>query len=125
MKWVLIDTPVWIDHLREPNPQIRALALDDRILGHPFIVAELAMGSLKDRHETLERFDKMIMVRDVDISEVRMLVENEGLFNSGIGVVDATLLASCLVQRSTYLWTRDRRLNTVAERFGIAYQPLH
>ena len=125
MKFVLIDSNVWVDHLRDPNPQVLALARDDRILGHPLICAELAVGSLKNREAALKRLDRMIMIRQVALPQVRILIENEELFSKRIGVIDATLLACCLVHGSSFLWTRDRRLNTIAERFGIAYQPLH
>ena len=122
---ILVDTPVWIDHLKEKDHKLSGLVLNGQVLCHPLIVAELAMGSLANRNQTLADFEDLATSHPVELDDVRNFVEREKLFSCGIGVIDAILLASCLQQRGTFLWTRDRRLNAIAERFGIAYQPLH
>lgn len=122
---ILVDTPIWIDHLREKDHRLAGLVMRGQVLCHPLIIAELAMGSLKDRATTLFEFEDLARSHHIELDEVRALVEREKLYSRGIGVIDATLIASCLQQRGTLLWTRDKRLNAVAEHFGIAYQPLH
>lgn len=123
---ILVDTQIWIDHFHEANLRLNAIGEAEDLLCHPLIIAELAMGSLKNREETLENLWGIPMTEEVEITELLHFVDREALFSKGIGVVDATLLASCLIDpQPIKLWTRDRRLNTLADQFGIAYQPLH
>ena len=90
------------------------------ILMHPFVRGELALGSIKDRLE------KIRLMRDLEegmiptTDEVDVLIEREGLFGRGIGYVDAHLVASVKLTPDALLWTRDKRLRSVADQFGIA-----
>jgi len=119
---ILADTSVWVDHLSNlsnPAPEMRQQLVNANIAMHPFIVAELALGSLRDRTRTLALLDKMPQVRVAQLAEVRRMVETHSLYGRGIGLTDAHLVASTLITPFTQLWTRDKRLRLVAEALGI------
>jgi len=90
-----------------------------QIAVHPLIVAELALGNLRDRAKTLALFDLLPQMRVAQLNEVRLLIESRRLYGLGIGVVDAHLIASVLINPFTVLWTRDEQLRRVAEDLGI------
>ena len=116
---ILADTTIWIDHLRRQNPQMQGLLDGGQILMHPFIVAELALGSLRNRSGTLAALDALLEVRVAQLSEVCQMIEARRLYAKGIGLTDAHLVASCLITPGTRLWTRDARLRAVAHAVGI------
>ena len=117
---ILADTTVWIDHFRRENAEMRRRLEKKNIAIHPFIVAELALGSLRERTKTLAWLDKLPRVPVAQLSEVRQMVEMCSLHSRGIGLTDASLIASCLIHPSTLLWTKDKQLSNVAESLGIA-----
>ena len=86
---------------------------------HPFVVAELALGSFRDRAGTLATLDTLLEVRMAQLSEVRQMIEVRRLYAKGIGLTDAHLVASCLITPGTKLWTRDGALRGVAQAVGI------
>lgn len=90
-----------------------------KIVIHPFVIAELALGSLKDRRNTLALLDLLPQVRVAQMGEVRHAIEAQRFYGFGIGLVDAHLIASAFIHSSTLLWTRDKKLRRVAEGFGI------
>ena len=90
-----------------------------QIAVHPLIVAELALGNLRDRTKTLALLDLLPQVRVAQLNEVRALVEARRLYGLGIGLIDAHLIASILISSPTLLWTRDKQLRKVAEGLGI------
>ena len=116
---ILADTSIWIDHLRSQNEEMRELLQQGRIVIHPLIVAELALGSLRDRTRTLALLDLLPQLRVAQMHEVRLIIESRRLYNRGIGLTDAQLIASVFINPSTLLWTRDKPLRKVAEAFGI------
>jgi predicted nucleic acid-binding protein len=116
---ILADTSIWIDHLRSGNEELRRWLNEGRIIIHPFIVAELALGSLKERLITLALLDRLPQARVAQLNEVRTMIENRHLYSLGLGLTDAHLLASVFLDSSTRLWTRDKPLRKVAERLGI------
>ena len=89
------------------------------ILMHPFIVAEVSLGSLAQRRTKLDLMDRLIQVQVARMEEVRIMIETHSLFSRGIGLIDAHLIASCLLTPGTRLWTRDVRLAAVAGSLGI------
>ena len=89
------------------------------IVIHPFIIAELALGSLRERAPTLALLDLLPQVRVAQLREVRVAIEARRLYSLGIGLTDAHLIASVFINPSTLLWTRDNRLRRVAESLGI------
>ena len=116
---ILADTSIWIEHLRSGNKDLRKLLDQGHIAIHPFIIAELALGSLQQRTKTLALLDLLPQVRVAQLSELRVMIEARGLYSHGIGLTDAHLIASVFIDSPTLLWTRDRRLRKVAEALGI------
>jgi len=89
------------------------------IVIHPFIIAELALGSLKERTKALALLDLLPQVRVAQLSEVRLTIEARRLYSLGVGLIDAHLIASIFINSYTLLWTRDKRLRNAAEALGI------
>jgi predicted nucleic acid-binding protein len=116
---ILADTSIWIDHLRSENEEMRKHLQQGDIVIHPFIIAELALGSLPQRAKTLALLDLLPEVRMPRLSEVRLMIEARRLYSMGIGLIDAHLIASVFVNSATVLWTRDKPLRKVAEALGI------
>jgi hypothetical protein len=116
---ILADTTIWIDQLRRADPQMQRLLAGGQVIVHPFVVAELALGSLHDRGRTLAELDGLLKVNVAELSEVRHMIEARGLYSRGIGLTDAHLVASCLITPGTRLWTRDAALKAVAQTVGI------
>jgi hypothetical protein len=116
---ILADTSVWIDHLRAADPSMLKLLGDGHVLMHPMVVAELALGTLRDRRRTLFVLDALRQVKVAQLAEVRTLIEAHSLYAKGIGLTDAHLLASCLLTPGTQLWTRDGALRSVAQTLGV------
>ena len=92
---------------------------EGQIVIHPFIIAELALGSVKERGKTLALLDLLPQVRVAQLSEVRLAIEARRLYGLGIGLTDAHLIASVFINPSTLLWTKDKRLRKAAEVLGI------
>jgi predicted nucleic acid-binding protein len=116
---ILADTSVWIDHFRSGNQVLRRQLNHGNIVIHPFIVAELSLGSLRDRNKTLALLDLLPQLRVAQLSEVRRMIEVRRLYSLGIGLTDANLVASIFLDPPALLWTRDQRLRKAAERLGI------
>jgi predicted nucleic acid-binding protein len=116
---ILADTSIWVDHLRNHNPSMEKWLGRGQIAMHPFIVAEISLGSLHNRQRTLEDMEALLEVRVATLNEVRHMIEARGLFSKGIGLTDAHLIASCLIAPGTQLWTRDGAVKKVAAALGI------
>ena len=116
---ILPDTSIWIDHLRSGNEQLRKRLNEGSIVIHPFIIAEIALGSLQKRLETLALLDLLPQVRVAQMNEVRLAIEARSLYSRGIGLIDAHLVASIFINPPTLLWTQDKQLRKVAEDLGI------
>lgn len=123
MKGVLVDTSVWVDHFRHRNDVLVDLLELDRVMAHPLIVGEIACGTPPDRVETLADLDRLQQAQQASVREVVAFVERERLFGLGCGMVDMLLLASTLMTPGVELWTLDKRLGALAERFGVMHQP--
>ena len=116
---ILVDTSIWIDHLHHGDAVMQQLLDSEAVMLHPFVFGEISLGSLKDRHAVLLDLSIIPPAPMVPDNEVHFLIEKQKLFGSGIGLVDAHLLASTLLGGEDLLWTKDRRLAAVAERLGI------
>lgn len=116
---ILADTTVWIDYFRGRNAEMQRLLKDGQIVMHPFIVAEIALGSLHDRRKTLAELGALREVKVAQLTEVRHMIEVHSLYEKGIGLIDAHLVASCLLTQGTQLWTRDISLQSVAKFLGV------
>ena len=119
---VLVDTSVWVDHFRQRNAPLVALLAQDVVLMHPLVLGELACGTPPSRAQTLADLQRLQATQQATVREVIVLVERERLFGLGCGLVDLSLLASALMTPGATLWTLDRRLAALAERFGIAHR---
>jgi len=117
---ILVDASVWIDHLRSNDERLTALLDGDEVLGHPFIMGELALGHLRQRDIVLRALRRLPQATVASDQEVLRLIDRQPLFGRGIGYVDAHLLAAVRLTADTRLWTRDRRLQTVAAELGLA-----
>jgi predicted nucleic acid-binding protein len=112
---ILADTSVWVDHFRSDNRELRELLEQGQIVIHPFVIAELALGSLRERAKALALLDLLPQMQVAQVNEVRLAIEARRLYNLGIGLIEVHLIASVLINPSTLLWTRDKRLRKVAE----------
>ncbi|WP_321853786.1 type II toxin-antitoxin system VapC family toxin [Burkholderia cenocepacia] len=121
---VLVDTSVWVEHFRRPLPALIQLLRVDNVLTHPLVILELTCGTPPEpRARTLGDLALLRQTRLATPVEVADWIERERLYGRGCGAVDCTLLASVLLTSSTRLWTRDRRLAQLAEKFGVHYVP--
>ncbi len=119
---VLVDTSVWVDHLRNNEPQLAGLLTKNSVLNHPFVRGELALGHLRQREVILTALDNLPQAPVAFTEEVNLFIETHSLFGLGIGLIDAHLLASTQLSGNTRLWTRDKRLLAVAMRLNLAVE---
>jgi len=117
---ILVDTSVWIDHLRARDAALVRRLDAGEVLGHPFVLGELALGSLRQRELVLTALGDLPQASVATDPEVLSFVEREQLYGFGIGYVDAHLLAAARLTAGASLWTRDRRLHEAAMRLGVA-----
>ena len=121
---VLVDTSVWIDHFRQRNAALVHLVSLDMAVTHPMVIAELACGTPPaPRVQTLGDIAFLASVRQATLDEVQEFIEREKLYGLGCGLVEIALLASTIITPNTQLWTLDKRLSDLAQRFEVAYRP--
>lgn len=117
---VLVDTSVWSRHLRSANPHLAALLKSERVVVHPFVIAELSLYSWPDRLTVLATLEDMPAAMVASLEEVRELIEIRALYERGIGLVDAHLLSSIVLSPiPTELWTADTNLADAANTLGV------
>jgi hypothetical protein len=113
---ILVDTSVWVEHLRSGTVGLEALLYDGYVVCHPFIIGELACGNLQNREEILSLLQDLPMASRVDDDEVIQFIEDNKLMGKGLGYIDIHLLISALLTRIP-LWTMDKRLHEVSLTF--------
>ena len=123
MTVVLVDTSVWVNHFRERNQGLIDLLDWDAVLIHPMVLAELACGTPPSRTSTLSDLATLQQPQQATLREVMDFIEREKLYGEGCGIVDMILLASTLITPGSELWTLDRQLSSLSERFGVMYCP--
>ena len=116
---ILVDTFIWVEHLRRGLPRLVTLLQDGEVLIHPWVIGELACGNLRNRSQVLELLQGLPAATVASDAEVLHLIERDRLMGRGIGYVDAHLLASARLSHCR-LWTQDRRLADVAQEQGLA-----
>ena len=116
----IIDTSIWIDHLGSRQDRVAELLRQRRVLFHPMILGEIALGSIRERALVLAELRVLPCAPIVAHDDVMAMIEAFGLSNSGIGFVDAHLLAAVRLVPEGVILTRDKHLRRVAERLGIA-----
>ena len=123
---ILVDTSVWVDHLRSGDPGLVDLLERAAVVMHPFVVGEIACGNLRDRDSILELLQDLPAAVVADSDEVLQFIERHILHGKGIGYVDVHLLASVTLTEGARVWTRDMKLHLVAAALGCAYaEPAH
>lgn len=118
---ILVDTSVWVDHLRAGGRTLSALLDSSHVLMHPFVIGELALGHLRQRRTILEALHDLPTANVATDAEVLLFIERHGLTGLGIGYIDAHLLASARLMPGSSLWTRDKRLSAVAARLRLGW----
>ena len=116
---ILVDTSVWVEHLRSASAILSALLDNGGVLGHPFVLGELALGNLRQRDDFLRALQRLPQATSASHLEVLQFIDREALYGRGIGYVDAHLLAAARLTAGSKLWTRDRRLQAVADPLGL------
>ncbi|VVE12421.1 ribonuclease [Pandoraea eparura] len=122
---ILVDTSIWIDHLRAGDATLVRLLETGRVLAHPYVIGELALGSLKNRDVVISTLRDLPRVAVATDDEVLRFIGEQTLFGLGIGYVDAHLLAATRLTPGAAIWTRDKRLAATAERLSLAAKILH
>lgn len=123
---ILADTSIWIDHFRHADSELRAIIEDDRLLCHPVVIGELALGSFRNRGSVIAFLAAQREVSVATHDEVMTMIDRHNIFSMGIGYTDAHLLASVLLDQRAALWTRDKRLQAAAEKAGVSlYAPVN
>jgi predicted nucleic acid-binding protein len=123
---ILVDTSVWVDHLRRGDARLVALLESASVAIHPFVVGEIACGSLADRKTVLELLQDLPMTGVAEADELLAFIERHRLYGKGIGYVDAHLLAAVALTEGATLWTRDKRLRAAAQTLGRSFaEPAH
>lgn len=123
MKGVLVDTSVWVAHFRQHNDALANLLNLDLVMVHPLILGGIACGTPPNRLQTLGDLGSLQQVQQASVREVIAFIERERLFGLGCGLIDLQLLASTLLTQGVELWSTDKRLCALAERFGVLHQP--
>ena len=117
---ILVDTSIWISHLRDGNNRLEELLNKGSVLSHPFIIGELACGSIKNRNEILALLESLPMAIMVEHAEVLKFIENRKLIGKGLGYVDVHLLASAILSDSL-MWSLDKKLSKIALELNIDF----
>ncbi len=117
---ILADTSIWIDYLRGKNNRLAQYIQQDLLVMHLMIMGELALGSFKERQNLLRSCASLPLISTVSYEMVMEFIDEFSLMGKGIGWVDANLLAS-VYQSSAKIWTRDSRLNAVAQELNLAH----
>ena len=122
MSGVLIDTSIWVDHFRSRNTQLIQLLHLDMALTHPMVLGEIACGTPSSpRVQTLMNISLLQQTQQASMQDVMNFIEREALYGLGCGLVDMVLLTSTLITPGARLWTLDKRLAALADRFAVAH----
>jgi predicted nucleic acid-binding protein len=120
---VLVDTSVWVNHFRQGDKALANVIETDMALIHPLVIGEIACGTPPEpRQQTLADLALLKRANEATLPEVKSFIEREKLFGLGCGIVDMVLLASTLLTPSAKLWTGDKRLAVLAERFNVRFE---
>ena len=116
---ILVDTSVWIDHLRSVDAKLESLLQTDQVMTHPYIRLELALGSIASREKVLADLALLPQAPVVAIEELFSLIDHKKLYRRGIGLTDLHLICCAIFDKSVLIWTRDRRLSEIADELGL------
>lgn len=119
---ILADTSVWIDHLRAPDARLQHFLEKGDMLLHPFVIGEIALGSMPRYAFVMRRLELMPQSAKATDDKVLYFIRQHKLHGTGIGYVDAHLLAAAMLTPEGLLWTRDKRLHRIAMAVGVAFE---
>jgi len=119
---ILVDTSIWVDHLRAGDEDLSTLLNNSQVLMHPFVLGELACGNLRNREMVLRLLKDLPHAALATDDEVLFFIERHALMGRGIGYVDAHLLAAVMLDGAAQMWTRDKRLRAVADSLTLSYE---
>lgn len=119
---VLVDTSVWVNHLRYGEPDLERLLNDGEVMCHPLVIGELACGSIRNRTEILSLLQIIPSATEATHDEALQFIERNHLMGKGLGHIDVHICASAILT-GVPMWTYDRRLNETNEGLGIGYKP--
>ena len=118
---VLVDTSIWVAHLRQGNAQLEALLNEGTVVCHPFIIGELACGIMKNRVQIISLLQSLPMAETAEHREVLQFIEHNRLAGKGLGYIDVHLLSSAILT-GVPLWTLDRKLQQSSTKLRIDYK---
>jgi predicted nucleic acid-binding protein len=122
---ILVDTSVWIDHFRQGDVELTRLLNTGQVLTHQFVIGELALGNIQNRSFIISTLQNLPQATAASDEEVLRFIERHVLFGSGIGYIDAHLLAATLLSPGSFLWTRDKQLLAESVRLGVCVNLAH
>ncbi|NTJ63711.1 type II toxin-antitoxin system VapC family toxin [Agrobacterium rhizogenes] len=117
---ILVDTSIWIDHFHSPEARLQTLLEQKQVVVHPFVVGEIGLRNLRQYDLVIGSLRRLPPIAKASDEDVLYFIRSNKLQGTGIGYIDAHLAAAAILMPGTYLWTRDRRLQRVAENLGIA-----
>jgi hypothetical protein len=118
---VIVDTSIWVTHLRQGSRQLEKLLMDAEVMCNPFIIGELACGDLKNRKEIISLLHSLPMAPTIEFDEFLFFIDQNHLMGKGVGFVDVHLLASAQLT-GVPLWTADKRLKSVADQLELTFR---
>ncbi len=118
---VLVDTSIWVNHLRQGSRQLEKLLIDAEVMCHPFIIGELACGNIKNRNEIISLLQSLPMAPTIEFNEFLFFIDRNHLMGIGVGFVDVHLLASAQL-KGVPLWTADKRLKSAADQLELTFK---
>ena len=122
---ILVDTSVWINHLRSESLVLSGLLRSSRVVMHPLVLGELACGNLNNRSQLLKLWGGLGSMPTVNHEETLFFIEKNALMGKGVGYIDVQLLASVALDTGTKLWTQDKRLDVLATQLGYSWNEDH
>ena len=122
---ILVDTSIWIDHLRRGNERLRRMLEQGQVLIHPYVIGEVALGNLRNRDAILSALQDLPQAAVATDGEVLRFVQQNSLYGVGIGYIDAHLLAAVRLSPGATLWTGDRRLLAAGRTLGLTENEIH
>jgi hypothetical protein len=117
---ILVDTSVWVEHLRHGHGELASLLLRAEVVSHRFVIGELACGFIRNRNEVFSLLWELPSAVEADHDEVMGFLQKNQLMGKGLGWIDIHLMASAFFSQAP-LWTLDAKLRREASRLGIAY----
>jgi len=118
---ILVDTSIWVTHLRQGSRQLEKLLMDAEVMCHPFIIGELACGNLQNRNEIISLLQSLPMALTIEFDEFIFFIDRNQLMAKGVGFVDVHVLASAQLT-GVPLWTADKRLKSAADQLELTYK---